>query len=265
MSPITPNMNDGNDNVEDQDADNDDDDDEDEEDDSAQKISLIDDNDVYIRHQNNLNEREHYEGMDQTDFYINSLSKKSIITDENTQLIMNGSSEAGDEIRLINNMFCCGGGGGGGDDNNTGVNGKNENGVRSFLNRPGGAVKITTDISGKHELINNANDNNTDKVGPSINTSAPLNTPAHVKDNDNLTNGDGDGTVAQNIKAKTKSLSFKGRNSSLKNLDLKSLSAPNSNDSATGRISPSKSYTDMIKFVFTEHGIRVISDREYVV
>uniref|UniRef100_A0A182K166 Cytidyltransferase-like domain-containing protein n=1 Tax=Anopheles christyi TaxID=43041 RepID=A0A182K166_9DIPT len=33
----------------------------------------------------------------------------------------------------------------------------------------------------------------------------------------------------------------------------------------TGRISPSRSYDDMIKFVFTEHGIKVISDREYVV
>lgn len=34
---------------------------------------------------------------------------------------------------------------------------------------------------------------------------------------------------------------------------------------STGRISPSRSYDDMIKFVFTEHGIKVISDREYVV
>jgi hypothetical protein len=41
----------------------------------------------------------------------------------------------------------------------------------------------------------------------------------------------------------------------------KDLESPGS----TGRKSPSKSYNDMIKFVFTEHGIRVISDREYVV
>ncbi|XP_053662862.1 uncharacterized protein LOC128711994 [Anopheles marshallii] len=36
-------------------------------------------------------------------------------------------------------------------------------------------------------------------------------------------------------------------------------------NASTGRISPSRSYDDMIKFVFTEHGIKVISDREYVV
>jgi hypothetical protein len=39
-----------------------------------------------------------------------------------------------------------------------------------------------------------------------------------------------------------------------------SLSAPK----AHGRFSP-KTYDEMIKFVFTEHGIRVISDKEYVV
>uniref|UniRef100_A0A182NE84 Cytidyltransferase-like domain-containing protein n=1 Tax=Anopheles dirus TaxID=7168 RepID=A0A182NE84_9DIPT len=33
-------------------------------------------------------------------------------------------------------------------------------------------------------------------------------------------------------------------------------------NASTGRISPSRSYDDMIKFVFTEHGIKVISDRE---
>lgn len=46
----------------------------------------------------------------------------------------------------------------------------------------------------------------------------------------------------------------------------------NSDDSSTlsivsnnSRISPAKDYNEMIKFVFTEHGIRVISDKEYVV
>lgn len=41
-----------------------------------------------------------------------------------------------------------------------------------------------------------------------------------------------------------------------------SLSAPA--HQAHGRFSP-KTYDEMIKFVFTEHGIRVISDKEYVV
>lgn len=46
----------------------------------------------------------------------------------------------------------------------------------------------------------------------------------------------------------------------------------NSDDSSTptlslnnSRKSPAKDYNEMIKFVFTEHGIRVISDKEYVV
>lgn len=44
--------------------------------------------------------------------------------------------------------------------------------------------------------------------------------------------------------------------------DSESLNAPASK--ARGRFSP-KSYDEMIKFVFTEHGIKVISDKEYVV
>jgi hypothetical protein len=44
--------------------------------------------------------------------------------------------------------------------------------------------------------------------------------------------------------------------------DSESLSAPAKK--AHGRFSP-KTYDEMIKFVFTEHGIRVISDKEYVV
>lgn len=41
-----------------------------------------------------------------------------------------------------------------------------------------------------------------------------------------------------------------------------SLTAPS--NKSHGRFSP-KTYNEMIKFVFTEHGIRVISDKEYVV
>lgn len=44
--------------------------------------------------------------------------------------------------------------------------------------------------------------------------------------------------------------------------DSESLNAPLSK--APGRFSP-KTYDEMIKFVFTEHGIKVISDKEYVV
>jgi len=44
--------------------------------------------------------------------------------------------------------------------------------------------------------------------------------------------------------------------------DSESLNAPLSK--SRGRFSP-KSYDEMIKFVFTEHGIKVISDKEYVV
>jgi hypothetical protein len=45
--------------------------------------------------------------------------------------------------------------------------------------------------------------------------------------------------------------------------DSESLTA-SSLPKAYGRFSP-KTYNEMIKFVFTEHGIRVISDKEYVV
>ena len=51
-------------------------------------------------------------------------------------------------------------------------------------------------------------------------------------------------------------------NDNVDNTDNNMVESPDSNG---GRKSPSKSYNDMIKFVFTEHGIKVISDREYVV
>lgn len=59
-------------------------------------------------------------------------------------------------------------------------------------------------------------------------------------------------------------------------IDISALSSPKIDDSDSdfslpaptshthGRFSP-KTYDEMIKFVFTEHGIRVISDKEYVV
>lgn len=122
--------------------------------------------------------------------------------------------------------------------------------VKTLLNRPGQAVQIVTDTSGKHTIEHE------DEVGEcSISTiklpsaigdskcnSFGMNKLAYLSDNhlDCIAGSNGDG--------------FNESENSFETLSEAGM--PSTSD---------RCQNDLIKFVFTSHGIRVISDKEYVV
>lgn len=113
------------------------------------------------------------------------------------------------------------------------------------LARPGAAVQVH--IDGK--------DDGTNKVGE-IDTHPMKHTPDDdfgATDDDNAPTPSPTSPVEQQVELNAPDDD---------QTDSESLNAPISK--AHDRFSP-KSYDEMIKFVFTEHGIRVISDKEYVV
>lgn len=103
------------------------------------------------------------------------------------------------------------------------------------LNRPGSAVQIHPEKEIVSEKVGEANKDSDEDFGTSDN--APTPSPTSPAQLENLFDDQTDSEV--------------------------SLTAPAANGTH-GRFSP-KTYNEMIKFVFTEHGIRVISDKEYVV
>lgn len=125
----------------------------------------------------------------------------------------------------LNRVFCCG------NENDTKNSAKN---MRGFLSAPGGAVQIVTTTSSV------TSDSGIDTVSY---RTADEKVGEKVVENDE--------PLAQNIRTSSTVLDAK--------------SDDTTPEESEGRISPAKSYDDMIKFVFTEHGIKVISDREYVV
>lgn len=105
---------------------------------------------------------------------------------------------------------------------------------RPFLNRPGGAVQIITDASGMHSRGIGVLNEETVKVGQ--------------------------GTIVNRDTRKSI------KEHKIPKLELNdSVMGASQNSPQSPRLSPNRSYSDMIKFVFTEHGIKVISDKEYVV
>lgn len=185
-------------------------------------------NESYVKKQNDKNESsalEDYESMDETDFP----PPPPPITSKASLTVdyVTGSSSS------LQKVFCC----------------ASSDGTGVRLSRiPGSAVQIHQD--GKEEKVGDAQSNgenalctkksiNTlddDDYGAPDDSYAPTLSPTSPRDDAN------DGTQAE------------------EETDSESISTPN----ARGRFSP-KTYDEMIKFVFTEHGIRVISDKEYVV
>lgn len=102
--------------------------------------------------------------------------------------------------------------------------------TRTYVNRPGGAVKV-----GRGNTVVRRTQSTPCKVGALDRTCSTSldaqDTEKEMNTYDELNSDDSSNTV------------------SLSN----------------SRKSPCKDYNEMIKFVFTEHGIRVISDKEYVV
>ena len=136
-------------------------------------------------------------------------------------------------------IFCCG---------TEGLN------VKSLLSRPGGAVKIVTDARGRHTTTK-TNDNNDD-------------------DDDDDDEDDievGENSISTITLSPTKLVDkIKIEYLSDNHLDKIGVGPcfDTFSDIGNGGVMPStsaRSQNDLIQFVFTSHGIRVISDKEYVV
>lgn len=186
-------------------------------------------NESYVKKQNEKNESsalEDCESMDETDF---PPPPPLIIKKENLTVdYVTGSS--------LQKVFCC----------------ASSDGTGIRLSRvPGSAVQIHPDGSKEDKVgCNNAQLNgqctilplNTldDDFGAPDDSNAPTLSPTSPQDVTEL-------NIAQVNDDETDSESLSTSNAKLR-----------------GRFSP-KTYDEMIKFVFTEHGIKVISDKEYVV
>lgn len=182
--------------------------------------------DNYIKKRINIT-NYNYDLMDETDYS----SRKSFVSN-NSNNVTNGRS------KLLN----C-----------SGTN------VRNFLNsRPGQAVQIRTDVNGASRVNkdiddgdNNDDDDDDNEVGESKVSTVTLasNTKALDKKIASDTNLDKfiNGTIKEKLNVDTD-------RSSLETLSVENLPTTSK-----------RSQNDLIQFVFTSHGIRVISDKEYVV
>lgn len=212
---------------------------------SISPVSPVNDNDAYVESQNELNSRNTLESMDETDFPRNAL----------------------------NRVFCCGG------ENDAKNQTRN---IRGFMSAPGGAVQIittsTTPDSGIDSIschtvddkvgdVNNIKNTGTFQNGSS--TTASSDAPAEIVTEKRTRKTTGTGaTKTLNLaisELNSTSTSTTDSTATITTATTNGAPSETSSSSPAGRMSPSKSYDDMIKFVFTEHGIRVISDREYVV
>lgn len=182
-----------------------------------------------MKSQNDKNESpaaDDYESMDETDFPPPPPPLKSTLT---VDYIAGANS--------LQKVFCCA-----------------SEGTALRLNRPGSAVQIHPDKDiaidkvGENDDDSCTNPGNTpdDDFGTSDNAPTPSPTSPAQMDNSFTPQVEDDEDDDDDDQSDSE----------------QSLSAPSSK--THGRFSP-KTYNEMIKFVFTEHGIRVISDKEYVV
>lgn len=217
---------------------------------SISPVSPIIDDD-YVECRNELNTLNTLESMDETDFPRNTL----------------------------NRVFCCG------TENESKSSSK---GTRGFLTHPGSAVKITTStitsssssgtdsgiVSISQHIVDDKVGNTTSSAQNRTNNSEPsTKTSTKALDTQRQQNSPNSTAKAtqrepKNTKDLQLSVAELAKSRSVQSTPAtvnKASSQTTAASSSAGRISPSKSYDDMIKFVFTEHGIKVISDREYVV
>ncbi|XP_055540686.1 nicotinamide/nicotinic acid mononucleotide adenylyltransferase 3 isoform X2 [Wyeomyia smithii] len=211
-------------------------------------ISPVNDDAIYIKCQNELNTLNTLESMDETDLPRTTLNRVFCCTAENSDKNISSKS------------------------------------ARGIMSHPGGAVQVktttvasglnpSTAVSTLDAFVYHSTD---DKVGGS--SSALENDPRSTANKARA-------QVSPTKNVSCNKSTCKDTQSKLEYLKLGIISDPNikgtkmatmntqkmqpvDSDSpltTADRISPSKSYDDMIKFVFTEHGIRVISDHEYVV
>uniref|UniRef100_A0A8D8CY27 (northern house mosquito) hypothetical protein n=1 Tax=Culex pipiens TaxID=7175 RepID=A0A8D8CY27_CULPI len=152
------------------------------------------------------------------------------------------NSESMDETdfprNALNRVFCCG------TENDAKNSTKN---MRGFLSAPGGAVQIITTKA---------------TTAASVTPDSAIDTVSYRTADEKVGEEVEKKPLAQNNRTSTTTVT---KPASEVCSDASPAASPASKEESTGRVSPAKSYDDMIKFVFTEHGIKVISDREYVV
>lgn len=198
-----------------------------------------------------------YESMDETDFTPSPRTPNQLMVDGGTSL---------------HKVFCCA-------QNvneqseTSGVSGTSSKGQQQptqaqFSNKPGHAVQIFE--SAENATTKNVNkDLITDKVGQIGASSTTSLTHTTVNKNKLSTNSNTNDALQ---KKAPPPLPSPPRSPAQNSHDLKlefdedvDIEKLITRRDSTARVSPSKSYSDLVQFVFTEHGIRVISDREYVV
>ncbi|XP_050077546.1 uncharacterized protein LOC126564520 isoform X2 [Anopheles maculipalpis] len=115
--------------------------------------------------------------------------------------------------------------------------------------------------SGQTECTNSTNNDSTTTTNT---TSTPTSSSSTKRTTTTKTTNNSTDTMAteRSSGSSTKRGTIAITKATLSTNTAQTIGASSSSTSATGRISPSRSYDDMIKFVFTEHGIKVISDRE---
>lgn len=185
-------------------------------------------NESYVKIQNDRNESpvaDDYESMDETDF---PPPPPPLKTSSLTVDYISGTNS-------LQKVFCC----------------ASADGTSVRLTRPGMAVQIHSDGSEKTDKVGDTDDSNSTIENHIIN---------NPSDDDFGTN-DNAPTPSPTSPAQIESSSAR-EDCDEEQSDSESLTS--SLPKTYGRFSP-KTYNEMIKFVFTEHGIRVISDKEYVV
>lgn len=191
--------------------------------------NLINDNSIQKLNINNYN----YDDMDETDLILST--KKSFVS--------------GNNEKRASRVFCCG------DPLN----------VKSLLSRPGGAVQIITNKTGTHTIQRNRGGH-----GDAVGGGSRNNVDHNDDDDDNDEVGE---CKLSTIQLSPTELITKSKIEYLSDNHLDKIGAGScfetlSEDGCSGGVMPSTSartQNDLIQFVFTSHGIRVISDKEYVV
>lgn len=211
-------------------------------------------NESYVKSLNVRNATD-YECMDQTDFTPSPRTPNQLTVDGGTSL---------------QKVFCCAQNGSeqSGNSGTSGGSKAQQQQQQSFSNKPGYAVQIFESAEMATAKTLNVNTNSeliTDKVGPSASTSS---NPSNTTVNRLSTNVAHEKRHPPPLPSPPKSPALNSNDLKLdldeeEDMDMEKLRTGRRDSQA--RVSPSKSYSELVQFVFTEHGIKVISDREYVV
>lgn len=211
-----------------------------------------------------------YEDMDETDTF----SSNAKICVANSAALAEGQKSSTADVAATTTaidrptaMFCCGG--------------DTLNSVKSLLHRPGQAVQILTGVNSggcsTRRAINDevgvtVDDTVVDDVDGVVDDVDDEVFEIDVNDQDNLKSGGGSEsvctfgtveTIDTNAPASSNHSNASSASSTIERIELDVLSDALSDDGLPLRTT--RNQRELIKFVFTEHGIRVISDKEYVV